>query len=240
VAAARSGLEHNTTLRDFSLLFWQLDIFRSHQDSSIVGFTPVLKALGCRPTLTRLTLRGCRIGSGEVRLLQKALFSIPSLQSLALTGGTLENAGLADIAPALYHNTSIKELVLSSNMLDHLDSAILLRDIIRRNKTVTTLDLSWNKLGRTVGAVECVGDGLGSNSTLLKIELRGCALGDDGISALAQSLASRSTRLQKLGLRSNAIKSTGFGALIESMEQSSQHITDLDLDSTLIGIEGSQ
>jgi hypothetical protein len=63
--------------------------------------------------------------------------------------------------------------------------ARLLRDILRRNKTITTLDLSWNLLGRTTDAVECIAEGLGSNSTLLKIDLSGCSLRDDDVSILS-------------------------------------------------------
>jgi Leucine-rich repeat (LRR) protein len=291
VSAARSGLEKNTTLRNFSLLFWQTSptispIARSLCDHphlrricltgetldltgldtlllsdtskftelhistmrplmTIVGGPPMtglnrfLKALARRPSLTKLRLCNFPLYCNEARLLQKALFNIPSLQSLALTGGTLDNARLAEIAPALYHNTSIKELNISDNNLIDLESATLLRDILRRNKTITTLNLFENKFGRTTGAVECVGDGLGSNSTLLKIDLRGCALRDDGVSTLAQTLGSRNTRLQKLELAHNAITSTGVDALIEMMEQSSHHITDLNLDSTRIGNEGA-
>jgi hypothetical protein len=36
---------------------------------------------------------------------------------------------------------------------------------------MTALDLSENGFGKTTGAVECIADGLGSNSTLLKIDL---------------------------------------------------------------------
>jgi Ran GTPase-activating protein (RanGAP) involved in mRNA processing and transport len=110
-----------------------------------------------------------------------------------------------------------------------MESATLLRDILRSNKTMIALDLSGNRFGETTGAVECIADGLGSNSTLLKIDLANCALGDDDVSILAQTLGSRNTTLQKLSLGSNAITFKGVGVLLETMEQSSHHITDLDL-----------
>jgi hypothetical protein len=114
---------------------------------------------------------------------------------------------------------------------------------------MTTLGLSGNKFGQTTGAVECIAEGLGSNSMLLKLDLSSCALGDGGVSTLAQTLGSRNTtlqklslgvstlaqtlgsrnniRLQKLKLASNAITSTGLGVLLGSMEQNSHLITDL-------------
>jgi hypothetical protein len=140
----------------------------------------------------------------------------------------------------LYDNTSIKLLDVSGNDLNDMHSARLLRDILRRNKTLTALNLSWNNnFGETTGAAECIADGLGSNSTLLKIDLSGCALGDGGISTLAQRLVSQNTTLRKLTLDYNSITSTGAGVLLEAMEHSRHHITDLDLSRNPIRNEGT-
>jgi Leucine-rich repeat (LRR) protein len=157
------------------------------------------------------------------------LFNTPSLQALALTHSNLGNAELAELAPALYHNTSIKVLDISGNNFNDLESARLLRDIIRCNKTITALDLSWNDFWRTLDAVECIADGLGSNSTLLKIDLSRCCLSDGDVSTMAQALGARNTALQKLALGWNSITSTGVGMLLEAMEQNNNSITDLDL-----------
>jgi hypothetical protein len=73
----------------------------------------------------------------------------------------------------------------------------------------------------------------------LKIDLSSCALGDAGVSTLAQTLGSRNTTLQKLSLDHNSITSTGVGVLLETMEQSSHHITDLGLQRNYIGNEGA-
>jgi hypothetical protein len=146
---------------------------------------------------------------------------------------------LAELSQALYHNASIKVLDMSGNNLKDMESAELLRDIIRRNKAFTTLDLSGNIFGQTTGAIECIVDGLGSNSTLLKINLSSCCLTDGSVSILAQTLGSRNTTLQDLNLANNSITSTGVGVLLETMEQNSHHITDLDLQWNPIGSEGA-
>jgi hypothetical protein len=287
VAAARSGLKNNTTLRELTLevsrppishiltslrdhpllqrlclrgyemdltgletlllsdtsKITELEIHRSYGDPPpIMGLTPVLYALARRPALTKLGLRNCLFGTGsdEARLLRMALCNIPSLQSLVLADSTLGSAELAELAPALYDNTSIKELVLSNNWLSCMDSAVILRDILRSNKTMTILDLSENRFGWTAGTVDCIADGLGSNSTLLKLDLSRCALRDEDVSTLARNLGSRNTTLHKLRLAGNAITSTGFDVLLETTEQNSHHITDLDLRSNPIGNEGAR
>jgi hypothetical protein len=66
---------------------------------------------------------------------------------------------------------------------------------------------------------------MGSNSTLLKMDISRCELGDRGVSILAQTLSSRNTTLQKLTLGYNFITSTGLGVLLDT----SHHITDLEL-----------
>jgi Leucine-rich repeat (LRR) protein len=221
-----TGLE--TVLLSDNSKITELEIDRRIEEGVLMmrGLTQVLQALGRRPTLTKLGLRHCQIGRDEVRLLRMAL---PSLQSLAIRDRRLRSAWLAELAPALYNNTSIKMLDISDNDLDDMESARLLREILRHNKTITALDLSRNRFGETTGTVECIADGLGSNSTLLKIDLSRCALRDDDVSILAQTLGPRNTTLQKLMLGSNGITSTGVGVLLETMEHNSHHITDLDL-----------
>jgi hypothetical protein len=285
VAAARSGLKKNTTLRELTLEFpydtttvspiltslrdhpllqrlclrgravnltgletlllsdnsgiTELEIRKTYGGQPMLGLSRVLQALGRRPTLTKLGLHGCPLDRDEARLLRMALCNIQSLQSLVLTGGTLESAGLAELAPALYHNTTIKVLDMSENKLNDMESAETLSDILHSNKTITTLDLSESTFGKTTGAIECITDGLGSNSTLMEIHLTLCALGDDGVSALERNLGSRNTTLEKLNLKYNRITSTGVGVLLETMEHSSQHITILDLENNHIGNEGA-
>jgi Ran GTPase-activating protein (RanGAP) involved in mRNA processing and transport len=286
VAAARSGLQNNTTLRELTLEFsWnattyspiltslrdhpllrrlclrghevdlngletlllsdtskitELDIHRFRGGLPIKGLAPVLHALARRPTLTKLGLHDGHLGRDNARLLRIALCNIPGLQSLDLAFNDRGSVALAELAPALYHNTSIKELDMQWNDLNGMESATLLRDILRSNKTVTSLDLSWNYIGDTTGAFERIADGLGSNSTLLKIDLSNCALRDEGVSILAQTLGYRNTALQRLALDNNSITSTGVGVLLETMEQNSHHITDLDLrHNSTIGNEGA-
>jgi Ran GTPase-activating protein (RanGAP) involved in mRNA processing and transport len=212
---------------------------RGYRVLPIMGLTLVLQALTRHPELVKLRLHRCRLGRDEVRLLQMVLCNVPSLQSLALTDGSLWRAEWAELAPTLYHNTSINVLDLSQNQLGSITCARLLRDILCSNKTLTALNLSSNQFGNDTAAVECIVDGMASNSTLIEIDLSRCNLGDGGISILTQALGSRNTRLQKLILLHNSITSTGVSVLLETMEANSHHITDLDLKSNPIGNEGA-
>jgi hypothetical protein len=217
VAAVRSGLEKNTSLRELTLhcmlgattvsplltslcdhpllqrlclhghvlnltgleTVWlsenskitELEINKYSGGQPLMGLTRVLQSLGRRPALTKLVLNAVPLNRDEARQLGKVLCNTQSLQSLVLKNRTLGSARLAELAPALYRNTPIKVLDMSANSLDDMESARLLRDIIRRNKTMTSLDLSRNYFGRTAGTVECIMAGISRNTTLLKILL---------------------------------------------------------------------
>jgi Ran GTPase-activating protein (RanGAP) involved in mRNA processing and transport len=212
----------------------ELDINMNYGSPPPKGLMRVFEALARHPKLTKLGLRP--LGHDEARLLQVALCDMPSLQRLDLARSNLGSAKFAELAPALYHNTSIKELNISLNNLNDMGSAEILRDIIRRNKTITTLNLSSNHFGRIV---ECIADGLGSNSTVLKIDLSNCGLGDVDVSILAQKLGSRNTTLEKLNLANNSITFVGVGVLLETMAHRSKRITELDLQNNPIGDEGA-
>jgi Leucine-rich repeat (LRR) protein len=164
-----TGLE--TVLLSDNSKITELEIVQRYGGRPLLGLTHVLQALGRRPTLTKLRLRGFPLGHDEVRQLGMVLRNTPSLQTLALTFGALGSAELAELSPAVHHNTSIKALDISANKLIDLESTGLLRGIIRCNTTLTSIDLTGNQFGRTTGAVGRIAEGLGSNSTLLNIDL---------------------------------------------------------------------
>jgi hypothetical protein len=169
-----------TVLQSHTSKITELEIHGADGGPRIVDLTPVLQALTRHPTLTKLELKNCSLSRVEARLICMVLYSTPSLQSLVLTYKKLGSVGLAELAPALYHNTSIKVLDISKNGLYCMESAEILRDILCSNKTMTALDLSGNQFGRTTGAVDCIAEGLVSNSTLLKLNFSSCALSDGG------------------------------------------------------------
>jgi hypothetical protein len=124
-----TGLE--TLLLNDTSKITEHDIHSIRVGLPMLSLTPILQALGRRPSLTKLGLRCCPLGRDNARLLRNALCNTICLHSLLLGDCTLRSAGLAELAPALYHNTSIKVLDLSGNYLIDMESASLLRDILR-------------------------------------------------------------------------------------------------------------
>jgi Ran GTPase-activating protein (RanGAP) involved in mRNA processing and transport len=174
-----------------------------------------------------------------VQQLKAVLRRNTALESLDLTAIRLGSAGLAEIAPVLYRNTSIKALDLRTNGLDDIESANVLRELIRRNKTITSLCLAHNAFGHDVAAVRSIAEGVRRNTALQQLDLSGCRLADQGISVLANALAIRNDSLLELNLEYNCITSRGVQALVDSSVGAIKTLTNLCLDFNLFKSEGA-
>jgi Ran GTPase-activating protein (RanGAP) involved in mRNA processing and transport len=208
-------------------------------DTRTAGLRPVMRELGHNTTLTSLTIRDSGLNHESVQELQAMLRQNTTLQYLSLHYNRLLSAGLAEIAPALYHNTSIKSLDLSRNSLDEIESANLLRELIRRNKTITSLSLAKNAFGRNSTATGIILEGLRSNTALQHLDLGSCELDDHGISILANALAIQNASILELNLQRNEITSMGVRALVDDHVEVMKTLTKLCLSGNSIRCEGA-
>jgi hypothetical protein len=203
-----------------------------------VGLQRVLQELARNTTVTNLAIRNSVLSRKDVQQLTAVLRQNRALQYLDLTSSALGSAGLAEIAPALYRIISIKTLDLSINGLDDIDSANVLRELLRRNKTITSLYLAGNTFGRNAAAARRIFEGVYSNTALQQLYLRGCGLGDQGIAVLANALAIRKAAMLELDLRVNEITSVGVRSLVDNVE-AVKTLTKLYLTGNPIGSEGA-
>jgi Ran GTPase-activating protein (RanGAP) involved in mRNA processing and transport len=205
-------------------------------DTRTVGLYPVLQELGRNTTVTKLAIRCSRV---NVQQLTAVLRQNAVLQSLDLDSSALGSAGLAEIAPALYRNTSIRSLDLSSNSLHDIESANVLRELIRRNKTITSLCAAYNTFGRNAAAARSIIEGVRSNTTIQQLDLSGCGLDDQCISLLANALFTRNASITKLVLRFNVFTSVGVRALVDNNVEAVKTLTELCLSLNPVRSEGA-
>jgi Ran GTPase-activating protein (RanGAP) involved in mRNA processing and transport len=156
-----------------------------------------------------------------------------------LTSSALESVGLAEITPVLYRNTSIKTLDLSNNGLDDIESADLLRKLLRRNRTITIICLAENTFGGSAAAARSIFEGLRFNTALQQLDLTNCGLSDQDIPFLAKALAVRNTSIVELNLQRNEITSVGVRALFEDNAEAVKSLTKLCLSYNPIKSEGA-
>jgi Ran GTPase-activating protein (RanGAP) involved in mRNA processing and transport len=186
-----------------------------------------MQELGRNTTITNLTFCGSSLGRENVQQLNVVLRQNTALQYLVLTGCALGNANLADIASGLYHHASVKSLDLSCTGLEDIESANILRELIRRNKTITSLCVAGNPFGRNADAIRSLLEGVRSNTALQQLNLSGCKLDDQGLSALANALATRNASMLELDLTSNNFTSVGVRALFDDNTDAVKTLTKL-------------
>jgi Ran GTPase-activating protein (RanGAP) involved in mRNA processing and transport len=96
-----------------------------------VGLHSVIRELGRNTTNTKLAISDSLLSRENLQQLKSMLRRNNPLESLDLTRSALGSAGLAEIASVLYRNTSIKSLDLSDIGLHDIESANVLRELIR-------------------------------------------------------------------------------------------------------------
>jgi Ran GTPase-activating protein (RanGAP) involved in mRNA processing and transport len=207
--------------------------------SRTVGLHPVLQELGRNTTVTNLTIRESVFSRENFQKVKAMLRQNTALQSLNLTSSYPGSAGLAEIAPALYRNTSIKSLDLSKSGLDDIESANVLRELIRRNNTITSLCLVGNRFGRNAAAARSIFEGLRSNTAVQQLDLSACVLNDQSLSILANALVTRNTGILELDLGGNEITSVGVRALIDDNVEAVKTLTKLCLSGNPVRSEGA-
>jgi Ran GTPase-activating protein (RanGAP) involved in mRNA processing and transport len=203
------------------------------------GLLPAIREMGRNTTVTKLAIIDSMLSLENVQQFKSMLQRNTALEYLDLTSSNLGSAGLAEIIPVLYRNTSIKALDLSQNGLHGIESANVLRELIRRNKTFTSLCITHNSFGRNLAAVRSIAEGVRCNTTLQKLDLSFCRLGDQGISLLANALVIRNTSTLELILNVSEITSVGVRALVDDNMEAMKTLTKLCLGYNSIGNEGA-
>jgi Ran GTPase-activating protein (RanGAP) involved in mRNA processing and transport len=204
-----------------------------------VGLCSVMQELERNTKVTNLAIRYCKLSHENIQHIYTVVCRNTALHSLDLTSSALGSAGLAEIAPALYRNTSIETLDLTRNGLDDIKSANVLRELIRRNKTITSLSIADNAFGRSATAVRSISEGVRSNTALQQLDLTMCRLNDLGFSVLVNALAIRNASMLELNLHCNEITSVGVRALVDDNVEAMKALTNLRLAFNPVESEGA-
>jgi hypothetical protein len=206
---------------------------------NLVGFESFMLEMGRNTTILMMVIASVPLSIDNIQQLKAMLRRNTVLQDLNLTGDALGSTGLAEIASALYRNTSIQGLDVSGNGLNDLAAANALRELLRRNKTITRLCMHHNFFGRNVAVVRCIADGFRANTTLQELDLSWCELDDQGLSILAESLGQQKRGLVKLNLSVNQITCTGLRALVNNATAALSTVTHLYLSENSVLGEGA-
>jgi len=147
------------------------------------GVTSLVAALEQNDTLEELFLGNNMIGAEAIAGYLKSPRS--SLRRLHMTNCRLDNEAIRSIAEALHQNKSLRFIDLGSNQIDEAnDLAIMLQ----MNTTLTTLGMARNALPSEAIQV-LAKQGLKKNSTLTELDVSVNKFDDVGVEALAEVLS---------------------------------------------------
>jgi Ran GTPase-activating protein (RanGAP) involved in mRNA processing and transport len=205
---------------------------------SLPTLEPLFRGIARNSTVRQLTVKDYVLGLDQAEQLKRLLQQKTLISFLDVSGASLGSAGLAEIAAGLYRNTTLTRLEISNNALVNEDSAKILKDLLRRNKSLTVLWLQKNPFGRSPSAVRCIAQGLRENKSLRSIDLSHCRLGDQGVSVLANGLGSSNKTLKDLFVSDNQITANGLAVLLD-LVGSNLPISKLDLAGNPLGTEGA-
>ncbi|OQR98298.1 hypothetical protein ACHHYP_08760 [Achlya hypogyna] len=212
------------------------------------GLPSVIAALTTKPEIVVLDLSENKLDGEAIN----ALAAYLAEQSCALQELRLSRADVDDIeigpVRALHTNTSVHLLDLSHNLLGsherrRKDASVLVGGeaigaMLRVNRTLRSLDLSWNTL-RLRGA-SALGQSLAANSSLLELLLAYNAIGEVGAAALGVALGSNGgSKLERVDIADNNVSAQAALVLSQTI-LANERLTHLTLDGNPLGSQGGR
>lgn len=187
------------------------------------GVDFIIKALTSNTCITSLDLHSNKIDSeGAAKLASFLTSGHCTLTSLTLDGNfTIGNDGARALAQALCSGDTVAALEFLSLKSCGIGEkgAERFAAVLSQNRTLQQLRLCGNvKVGNN--AVELISRGLKRNSTLWKLDLSSCGVGDEGCAHLAEALLENWT-LKCLLLHKNEIGDGGIMSLCETLTNKS-------------------
>eukprot|EP01147_Barroeca_monosierra_P005003 gene5003-6952_t len=125
---------------------------------------------------------------------------------------------------------SFSHTYLNTNMLHSIST------LVRNNAPIQALDFSYNVLDNS--SIGLILEGVESNFHLVSLQLMGCSLDDDAVSALASALKNKPNGFQRLNLYNNHITDIGVEKLV-SVVKLSESLEEIDLGMNPIGDNGA-
>ena len=229
----------------FAIYATQLDLHdRCIGDSGAAHFAAALKS--CE-NLTSICIAQNAVSNAGLECILEGLFSNVTVKSLDLHSNKIDKKGAARLAAFLVSNTSLKQLILDENHGISSEGTKELAIGLCHNSTLEVLSLKSCNIGKKgaerftttfsqnktlkelilcgnveIGdyAVELMSRGLRHNSSLKKLDLSSCGIGDEGCSHLADTLITN-TALVHLLLHRNEISDGGALTLSGALAKNS-------------------
>mmetsp|Transcript_38103 Transcript_38103/g.109961 ORF Transcript_38103/g.109961 Transcript_38103/m.109961 type:complete len:434 (-) Transcript_38103:143-1444(-) len=154
--------------------------------------------------------------------------------TLSLAYASISDEGITEIAKFIRDNPFVKYLDLRGNNIQ-AKGAMILANGIKINRSLRSLNLKWNSIGRDPSGVQALCDVLKFNLTIGHVDLRNNRISNVGAKAIGEMLTANTT-ISHLDLSWNDLGVDGGIALLDGLKHNSTLI-DCQLSGSKVGEE---
>lgn len=154
--------------------------------------------------------------------------------TLSLAYASISDEGVAEVAKFVRDNPFVKYLDLRGNNLQ-AKGATALSNAIKLNRSLKSLNLKWNAVGRDPSGVEALCRALKSNLNITHLDLRNNRVNNVGAKYIGQMLTENTT-ITHMDLSWNDLGVDGGIALLDGLK-SNGSVIDCQLSGSKVGEE---
>jgi len=154
--------------------------------------------------------------------------------TLSLAYASISDEGITEVAKFIRDNPFVKYLDLRGNSIQAKGAQILANGI-KINRSLRSLNLKWNSIGRDASGVQALCDVLKFNLTIGHVDLRNNRVNNVGAKAIGEMLTANTT-ISHLDLSWNDLGVDGGIALLDGLKHNST-IIDCQLSGSKVGEE---
>merc|ERR1719473_151463 len=154
--------------------------------------------------------------------------------TLSVAYASIGDEGVAEVAKFVRDNSFVKYLDLRGNNIQ-AKGAIALANGIKLNRSLRSLNLKWNAIGKDPTGVSALCDALKSNLTIGHVDLRNNRINNIGAKHIAEMLKANTT-ITHLDLSWNDLGVDGGIALLDGLKRN-QTLIDCQLSGSKVGEE---
>jgi len=154
--------------------------------------------------------------------------------TLSLAYASISDDGVAETAKFVRDNPFVKYLDLRGNNIQ-AKGAIALANGIKLNRSLRSLNLKWNSIGRDPSGVGALCDALKSNLTIGHVDFRNNRINNIGAKHIAEMLKANTT-ITHIDISWNDLGVDGGIALLDGLKRN-QTLIDCQLSGSKVGEE---
>ena len=160
--------------------------FNSNKLNQHLFSSKIMTVIKSLINLTYLDLSNNGICDEDIKLLMEYLKENKNLKTLILNKNNITSSSGFYIADTLSKNTILEEIYLGYNKINENGLNSLINILLNKNKSITTLDLSYNNLQQE--NIISIGDFLSSNPNLKYLDLSGNSIEEQSANLFGISL----------------------------------------------------